>query len=571
MRAAALLLARRVRKYVLTGISLNFISRRKIASLSGIKGSLLIFVLLVTFIGMAVNNYRQQYFPLVVAQIGSELELTFLLDDQVSDAECEKARNSVVSTLKLSCLTCQIERTACLSKLDSRQQQFLMANPLDLPSARLSNGVVVFSATNQEAALATCQESARQAPLTTGFKCFPAHSIRSVPAAKPGVGWLQMFFGLLTLVAAGLAAWTVCWLVIRYEHLHAHLSHDHLSLSPQKFHVVPTPRIGGVGLFAGLLSAGGILLVVNPAAETTGFGHLLLASVPAFLGGLTEDITKKVNVKTRLMLTMLSGAFAAWLLQAVLDRLAIPGFDQLLASTMFSVCFTVFAVSGVANAVNIIDGYNGLATGYGLLVLAAMAWVAAQVGDSLVFTAASGIGGALFGFGGWNYPLGKIFLGDGGAYLLGFWLAELSVLLVVRNPEVSPWFPLLLLVYPIFETLFSVYRKKWLRGHSPGRPDGLHLHMLIYKRLVRTAIGSKDPEQVGRRNNAVAPYIWSGTAFVIVPSLFFWSDSEVLAVLCLGFCLVYVLLYRSLISWNSPRWLIYRKTPPSRPGRSRSL
>jgi UDP-N-acetylmuramyl pentapeptide phosphotransferase/UDP-N-acetylglucosamine-1-phosphate transferase len=63
----------------------------------------------------------------------------------------------------------------------------------------------------------------------------------------------------------------------------------------------------------------------------------------------------------------------------------------------------------------------------------------------------------------WNYPRGKIFLGDGGAYLLGFWLAELSVLLVVRHPEVSPWFPMLLLVYPIFETLFSMYRSKVLQ------------------------------------------------------------------------------------------------------------
>src|SRR5258708_21336903 len=101
----------------------------------------------------------------------------------------------------------------------------------------------------------------------------------------------------------------------------------------------------------------------------------------------------------------------------------------------------MFAVGGVANSINIIDGYNGLAAGHAVIVLAAMAWVSALVGDDFLFISTLAMIGALLGFLAWNYPEGKIFLGDGGAYLLGFWLAENSVLLAVLPPDGSPCLP----------------------------------------------------------------------------------------------------------------------------------
>jgi UDP-N-acetylmuramyl pentapeptide phosphotransferase/UDP-N-acetylglucosamine-1-phosphate transferase len=166
-----------------------------------------------------------------------------------------------------------------------------------------------------------------------------------------------------------------------------------------------------------------------------------LSAVPAFAGGFGEDVTKKIGVMARLMLTFASAVFASLLVGATLDRLDMPGLDTLLLWPVFAIAFTAFAVGGIANSINIIDGYNGLAGGYAVIVLAALAWVAGQVGDPVVLTASLAMLGALLGFLVWNYPAGKIFMGDGGAYLLGFWLGELSVLLVVRNPDVSPWFP----------------------------------------------------------------------------------------------------------------------------------
>ena len=113
-----------------------------------------------------------------------------------------------------------------------------------------------------------------------------------------------------------------------------------------------------------------------------------------------------------------------------------------------------------------------------LLMLLAIAYVAFQVGDTLVASMALVCAGAVLGFFVWNFPAGLIFLGDGGAYFLGFMVAELSVLLIARHTEVSPLFPLLACAYPIFETIFTMYRRKVIKGVATGAPDGIHLHTL---------------------------------------------------------------------------------------------
>jgi UDP-N-acetylmuramyl pentapeptide phosphotransferase/UDP-N-acetylglucosamine-1-phosphate transferase len=282
-----------------------------------------------------------------------------------------------------------------------------------------------------------------------------------------------------------------------------------------------------------------VLEWINPVSAY-GLTMLALSAVPAFAGGFGEDVTRKVGVMARLMLTFASAVFASLLVGATLDRLDMPGLDTLLLWPVFAIAFTAFAVGGIANSINIIDGYNGLAGGYAVIVLAALAWVAGQVGDPVVLTASLAMLGALLGFLVWNYPAGKIFMGDGGAYLLGFWLGELSVLLVVRNPDVSPWFPLLLLAYPVVETLFSIYRKVFLRGHTAGRPDGLHLHMLIYKRLARIGVASKERKNKLRRNSTVALYIWVGTTPFILPALFVWHSTAWLVTLAAVFWVVYL-------------------------------
>lgn len=342
------------------------------------------------------------------------------------------------------------------------------------------------------------------------------------------------------------------------------LSSDHDLSGPQKVHARPVSRIGGVAVLLACVSAAAWASVAG-FADHLRLWLLFACSMPAFAAGIAEDLFKTVSPRRRLLATAASAALAVWLLDAVIVRADIPGIDWAVRSAPFAVLLTIFVVTGVTNSVNIIDGFNGLASMCVLMMLLAIAYVALQVGDRFVMTCALIVAGSTLGFFVWNFPAGLIFLGDGGAYLLGFLLAELSILLFIRNPAVSPLFTLLLCAYPIFETLFSIYRKKFLRGMSPGIPDGVHLHMLVYKRLIRWAVGNREARIMTRRNSMTSPYLWLLCMLSVIPAVLWWNRPVILAAFIFLFMLSYVVLYWSIVRFRSPKWLVMNQ----RRGRAR--
>ncbi|MEP7303031.1 MAG: glycosyltransferase [Caldimonas sp.] len=350
----------------------------------------------------------------------------------------------------------------------------------------------------------------------------------------------------------------VSFLLIRTAEQHGHRSADHDLSGPQKFHSRPVPRVGGVAIFAAIL-VGTWLSYGSGEKGGLGIWLLVASSVPTFAFGLAEDLTKDVSPRRRLFFTAVSASLAVWLLDAVIRRTAIPGIDHLLSILPFAVVLTVFAVTGIANAVNIIDGFNGLASMCVFFMLSAIAYVALQTGDQFVLTASTTTIGAVLGFFVWNFPAGRIFLGDGGAYLLGFVVAELSVLVMGRNAAVSPMFGLLLCAYPIFETVFTIYRRKFVRGVATAAPDGIHLHTLIHRRVTRPGIGlSRDLRQT-RRNSMTSPYLWVLCLFSVIPSVVWWSNTAVLTIFFFLFMAVYVFFYRSIVHFKTPKWLLFRR------------
>lgn len=350
---------------------------------------------------------------------------------------------------------------------------------------------------------------------------------------------------------------TLC--IVRSSHVHGRFTTDSDLSGVQKFHSVVVPRVGGVGIFLGVFLALSASYFQN--GEISIFGLLLLLSaLPAFLSGLTEDITKKVSVKIRLLATILSAGLAGYVLNAWLSSVQILGIDDLiLAYPLAAVAITCFAVAGVANAFNIIDGYNGLSSMVAVIILTGIAYVAFQVGDSAILIAALAMIGALAGFLVWNYPRGLIFLGDGGAYLIGFWIAELSVLLTARHPEVSKWFPLLLCFYPIFETLFTIYRRVVLKRVHPGMPDASHLHQLIYMRIVRRAITSNDDETKTQQNAMTSPYLWVLALLSVIPAILFWRYHMALKGFAALFAISYVWFYWSIVRFKVPNWISMKR------------
>ena len=513
--------------------------------------SALIFGSLLVFLTLAITCQPPVFYPVIKVNLpdpSGDISFDFIFNSRPALQDCESINGSIARDVLLNCPQCRVALINCLKILDNEQQKQLSTVALTVPSGRMTNGVVVFDAVNPNLANSICQNSANlSASGHNPIKCFNANTPRPlVVSALQFDPWL-----IVIVLAAFAAAWFCGWFIVKYENLHAHLSYDHVTDSPQKMHTQPTPRIGGLMLMVGLLAAGSIMIFTDIFPMKREFELLLLASIPAFFGGLVEDLTKKVGVLERLLLTMLSGAIAAWILGAVLNRLDIPGGDQLIKWLPFAVVFTSIAVSGVANSINIIDGFNGLASGFSVIMLIPLAYVAYLVGDPFILTTSLALIGALLGFFAWNWPNGRIFMGDGGAYLLGFLLAELSILLLVRHPNVTPWFPLLLFIHPVFETLFSVFRRKYLRGQSPGKPDALHFHTLIYKRIVPRKSHMGENFNKLQRNSRVAKYIWIPAAFIALFGGLFWRSTPVLILCVMVYCLFYTVIFWRIVKWKN--------------------
>ncbi|OLZ77882.1 glycosyl transferase [Chromobacterium violaceum] len=347
-------------------------------------------------------------------------------------------------------------------------------------------------------------------------------------------------------------------LIIRYAHLHQHLSADSDLLGIQKFHAKPVPRIGGIPLIFGVIIGCSLLFFQTGSIMPI---LLLTASLPAFAAGLCEDITKKIGPTPRLLATFIAAIIAFLLVNASLQRLDIPGIDIALHNSwILSLLLTIIAVGGVAHAVNIIDGYNGLSGVVAIFILLAIAYVSFKVQDTEIMAISFAMIGAIAGFLFWNFPRGLIFAGDGGAYLVGFIIAEISVLLVQRHSAVSPWFPLLCVIYPVFETVFSIYRRKFLQNRAVGYPDALHLHQIIYKRVVLWMVGSKDAGHLTQRNSLTSPYLWAISSFSVVPAMLFWNNTPALIGFVLAFMFMYIRLYRMIVRFRTPRWLLLRRS-----------
>ena len=329
---------------------------------------------------------------------------------------------------------------------------------------------------------------------------------------------------------------------------------------PQRFHSGDVPRLGGAGIFfglaAGLLLAGGAPgdpFHVNwsiPAAA-----GVLACLFPAVAAGVLEDITQQIGVRVRLGLTLGSALLLCYCFDLAIVRTHVAIVDvALTAWPLVGLLFAAFAIGGLPHAFNLIDGYNGLAGTVAVLISLAISHVALQLGDRQLAALMLCLAGGTFGFLVFNYPRGKIFAGDGGAYVWGMVIAIACVALVQRQPMVSPWFPILLLIYPVCETLFSIYRKL-ARGQSPGTADALHLHQLIFRRIVRPALFDDEERKLLVRNNKTAPYLWMLSAVSVVPAMLFWRHTGMLVALSALFVLLYVGAYLMIVRFKVPAWL----------------
>lgn len=351
-----------------------------------------------------------------------------------------------------------------------------------------------------------------------------------------------MIISLQSASYAALASFFACGLILASRRWHQRFSLDG-DYGVQKFHTEPTTRIGGLGLMIGLVVGWWVQeedqILIN--ADQI-LGLTLLASVPAFLFGLAEDLTKRVSVLSRLLATMASGLLGYWLTGYCIERLDAWGVDFMLSWGPFCLLFTAFAVAGVANAYNIIDGFNGLTSAAMIVAVAAMGAIAYEVGDSELLYYALIYIGSIFGFMAWNYPMGRLFLGDGGAYAMGFLIAWMAVMLPARHPEISPWASLMACGYPVMETIYSMIRRK-LNHRDSGSPDAEHLHSLVKKVLIAPRF--KHLRAV-IRNSMVMITLLPFISLIAITGVIFYQDTMILVIAFLTFFFFYALSHRAL-------------------------
>lgn len=244
----------------------------------------------------------------------------------------------------------------------------------------------------------------------------------------------------------------------------------------QKIHEGSVPRIGGIPIFISVLFQS--LMLNNNVSEKI-FLFLFFVSF-SFIAGLAEDITKSIRPRWRLIASFIS----AFLIFLFFDtRITDTGFiviDYILNYYFLSIALTILAIATMSHAINIIDGLHGLSLGSAILILITVISISSSEGDLYLYQLSFCFLLAVLGVFIINFPFGKLFLGDGGAYMIGIIIATLVILMPERNPQVSSLASLLIVSYPIYETLRSFIRRVFSKKLHWFNPDDLHLHSVCY-------------------------------------------------------------------------------------------
>jgi len=314
---------------------------------------------------------------------------------------------------------------------------------------------------------------------------------------------------------------------------------NNLRIGPQTFHKKSISRLGGVAIYFPLL----IVSYLDDSTENYEFLRtVLLCTFPIFATGLIDDLKIKVQPINRLFLFIPTPLLLYYFVGLRVESVDIVLIDALLKYEIISIIFICFALVGMSNAFNIIDGFNGLLLSYSLTLLASLIIGYESVSGIDWLTFNVGIFLSVFAVFIFNFPFGKIFLGDAGAYLLGI-LIPVSLIKYTLDNNFSPWFVMVMLIYPFTEVLISIIRKVFFRKMSALKPDGLHLHMLVYKKITKR-VGFK---KIRLRHFTVTTFIFIlNSPFLIVANSFKY-DSLVLQFLCAWFIVMYLSIYFLLL------------------------
>ena len=244
----------------------------------------------------------------------------------------------------------------------------------------------------------------------------------------------------------------------------------------RKIHKAPIPRLGGVAIWFGtILSLITVVILQGQYPFGNSLSAILAGGTVMFLLGIVDD-TYGLSAKFKFFV-QIGAALIAFLLGVQINFINLPFIDTNIMLGLWSLPITILWIVGLSNAFNFIDGVDGLAGTLGMTgaitlgILALMATPAHTTCTLLCFILA----GAIMGFLVFNFNPARIFMGDSGSLFMGFLLASLSVVGVMKSATFTIFLPVFVLVVPIFDMCFATVRRL-LKGKSPFSPDAEHLH-----------------------------------------------------------------------------------------------
>ena len=302
----------------------------------------------------------------------------------------------------------------------------------------------------------------------------------------------------------------------------------------RRMHKKPTPRIGGLAIIFGFTVA--TLCFAQPSRQL--YGTLAGAAIIAVMGVI--DDCKNLPAKLKFVIQIIAALVVVFAGDIKIDVFTNPNFlsdnPYWVLPEWLSVTLTVIWIVFITNAVNFIDGLDGLAAGVSAIMSISLVFISIRVGEYSIAILGIALMGSCFGFLPFNFNPAKIFMGDTGSTFLGFMLATLSIQGVFKSYAVISFaVPLLILGLPLFDALFAMIRRI-LRGQSPMTADSGHLH----HRLVDMGFSQKQ--------TVFILYAISGVLGITAVLL---AESGVLRALLLVICVLILLLIGSMLGKNS--------------------
>jgi UDP-N-acetylmuramyl pentapeptide phosphotransferase/UDP-N-acetylglucosamine-1-phosphate transferase len=262
-----------------------------------------------------------------------------------------------------------------------------------------------------------------------------------------------------------------------------------------------------------------------------------------------EDVGLRVSARGRLLASVCSSVLAIQFFGVSIAHLGFPELDFILQNSVVAALFTIFALSGICHAFNIIDGLHGLCGFTSIIIGAALAQVAVTAGQPEMAQVIMVVIAAIAGFLALNYPRGLLFLGDSGAYVIGFALGCMAVHLMVYNAEVSPWALVLVFFWPIADTVLA-FSRRVNGGSSALVADRMHFHQVMMRTLEICVLGKN---RRSRANPLATLLLLPMVALPSVMGIILWNQSvPALAMTALN-GIVFVLTYRACINLAQSR------------------